>query len=207
MRLLFTLCISLLAAIHIGAQMPNQPLDTVYLLSGKTVAGYVKDTSAEQVRMMVPRKGSFKTDFIDQELVFSIKYGQTKQEVVVYRQDTLFENYYTQREMRYFLQGERDARASYRCPAWTIGAFVVGAACGYSKSIFGLIPVFGYGVGTAAFRIPIRSRAISNPNYLKYDTYLLGYEKYARQRRTLRSLSYGGIGFGLGLVSAFIFRS
>lgn len=188
------------------AQTANQPLDTVYLMSGKIVTGYIKDTSAQQVRMMVPRKGSFKADFIDHELVFSIKYGQSGREVVIYKQDTLFGNYYSPQEVRYFLQGERDARLSYRCPVWTISAFAIGATCGYLKNIVFLIPPFGFSALSAAFRIPIRSGAISNPNYLKYDTYLLGYEKHARQHRALRTLAAGGIGFGLGLVSSIIIR-
>ncbi|MGL5889666.1 MAG: hypothetical protein ACRC3B_07270 [Bacteroidia bacterium] len=180
------------------AQPPVQPLDTVFMMSGKIVTGYVKDTSAQQVRMLVPKKGNFKADFIDQELVFSVKYGKTGNEVVFYKQDTLFGNYYTPQEVRYFLQGERDARLYYRCPLWTTSAFLVGVAGGYTRSMLGLLPPFGFSALSVAFRIPIRPGTVSYPQNLKYDTYLLGYEKQARQRRTLRTLAAGGIGFVAG---------
>jgi hypothetical protein len=182
----------------VKAQQPAQPLDTVFMMSGKVVTGYVKDTSAQQVRMLVPKKGNFKADFIDQELVFSVKYGKTGNEVVFYKQDTLFGNYYTPQEVRYFLQGERDARLYYRCPVWTISAFCVGFAGGYTGSMIGLLPPFAYSGLSVAFRIPIRPGTVSYPGNLRYDTYLLGYEKQARQRRTLRTLAAGGIGFAAG---------
>lgn len=178
----------------------QQAQDTVFLMSGKVVTGYVKDTTAEKVRMLVPKKGNFKADFIDHDLVFSVKYGNTGQEVVFYKQDTLFGNYYTPHEVRYFLQGERDARRSYRCPVWTASAFVVGFAGGYSGSMLGLLPPFGFSALSVAFRIPVRPGTVSSPQNLRYDTYLLGYEKQARQRRTFRTLAAGGIGFAAGFV-------
>lgn len=204
MRKLLIFLLFLLIPAFSNAQPPTQPLDTVFMMSGKVVTGYVKDTSAQQVRMLVPKKGNFKADFIDQELVFSVKYGTTGNEVVFYKQDTLFGNYYTPQEVRYFLQGERDARLNYRCPVWTLSAFAVGFAGGYTGSMIGLLPPFAFSGLSVAFRIPIRPGTVSYPGNLRYDTYLLGYEKQARQRRTLRTLAAGGIGFvaGFAVLSA-----
>jgi hypothetical protein len=203
--LLFIPAIFLCLTLH--AQQAGQPMDTVYLMSGKIVTGYVKDTASQQVRMLVPKKGNFKADFIDQELVFSVRYGQSGQEVIFYKQDTLFGNYYTPQEVRYFLQGERDARSYYRCPGWTAGAFVLGAACGYTKQMWALAPPFLYSGFSVVFRIPVRPGTVSHPQNLKYDTYLLGYEKYARQRRALRTLAAGGIGFAAGFITSSIINN
>ncbi|MCA6362983.1 MAG: hypothetical protein IM638_08085 [Bacteroidetes bacterium] len=157
--------------------------------------------------MLVPRKGNFKADFIDQELVFSVKYGNTGQEVIFYKQDTLFGNYYTPQEVRYFLQGERDARLYYRCPGWTASAFALGVACGFTRSMWGLAPPFLFSGLSVAFRIPVRPGTVSHPQNLKYDTYLLGYEKYARQRRAMRTLAAGGIGFAAGFITSSIIKN
>ncbi len=207
MRYFCCFLFALLAGAVAYAQQAAQPMDTVYLMSGKIVTGYVKDTASQQVRMLVPKKGNFKADFIDQELVFSVKYGQSGQEVIFYKQDTLFGNYYTPQEVRYFLQGERDARRYYRCPGWTAGAFVLGAACGYSRQMWALGPPFLYSGFSVVFRIPIRPGTVSHPQNLKYDTYLLGYEKYARQRRALRTLTAGGIGFAAGFIASSIINN
>lgn len=203
-RIAVLLLLFLTVSLFAQAQQPNQPLDTVYLMSGKIVTGYVKDTTTEQVRLLVPRKGSFKADFIDMDLVFSVKYGSSHQEVVFYKQDTILENYYTPQEVRYFMQGERDARQFYRCPGWTLSAFVVGGLCGYTRSLFALAPPFLFSGVSAAFRIPIRPGTVSNPNNLKYDTYLLGYEKQARQHRIFRTLIAGGIGLVAGFATSSI---
>ncbi|HLG02722.1 MAG TPA: hypothetical protein VI731_03945, partial [Bacteroidia bacterium] len=141
--------LSLLSLICLCLQgQTAEPLDTVYLLSGKTVAGVVKDSSDERLKILVPKKGSpgeFKADFVDLELVFSVKYRDGHEEIF-YRQDTLFGHYFTPQEVRYYMYGERDARAGYRCPGWTTGAFLTGFAGGYfSPGIaFSPLPAFAY---------------------------------------------------------------
>lgn len=181
-----------------------QPLDTVYLMSGKTVTGVVKDSVDERLKILIPRKGNFKADFIDLDLVYSVKYG-TGKESVFYKQDTLFGNYYSAQEVKFFLQGERDARKSYRCPVWTSGAFIAGFAGGYTKRMFlTFLPPFIYAGTTTFFRIKIRPGTVSNPDYLKYDTYLLGYEKQARQHRIFRSMLFGGIGMVTGFITSSV---
>lgn len=180
----------------------SAPLDTVFLMSGKTVEGVVKDSSDERLKILIPRKGNFKADFIDLELVYSVKYSSGT-ETVFYKQDTLFGNYYSEKEVKYFLQGERDARKYYHCPGWTTGAFLAGFAGGYTQNfIFTFLPPFVYAGATTFFRIKIRPGTVSNPEYLKYDTYLLGYEKQARQHRVFRALVWGGIGMVSGYVTS-----
>jgi hypothetical protein len=187
-----------------GFLLAQEKLDTVYLMSGKTVEGVVKDTSNEKLKILVPKKGGgYKADFIEQELIFSVKY-KTGNEAVFYKQDTLFGNYYTPNEVRFFLQGERDARRWYRCPWWITGGFVAGFGGGYTGSALGLIVPFGYSAASVGFRVKIRPGSVSNPDYLKYDTYLMGYEKVARQKRIMRTLVAGAIGFTAGVITRSI---
>ena len=183
-------------------------LDTVYLMSGNTVAGVVKDSVDQELKILVPKKGDFKADFIDLDLVYSVKYGATGTETVFYKQDTLFGNYYTAQEVKYFLEGERDAMRSYRCPVWTAGAFAAGFAGGYMQSfVLTFLPPFVYAGTTSFFRVKIKPGTVSNPDFLKYDTYLLGYEKEARKRRVFRSLIWAGIGMATGYATASIVQS
>lgn len=188
----------------LAAQTAPTPLDTVYLMSGKTVTGVVKDSANEELKILIPRKGNFKSDFIDLDLVYSVKYSNGV-ETIFYKQDTLFGNYYTSQEVRYFLEGERDARRSYRCPAWSMGAFAAGFTGGYVQNfVFTFLPPFVYAGSTTFFRVKIKPGTVSNPDFLKYDTYLLGYEKEARKHRVFRSLMWGGIGMVSGFLTSSI---
>ncbi|GAB4131200.1 MAG: hypothetical protein Fur0041_01320 [Bacteroidia bacterium] len=182
-----------------------QPLDTVYLMSGKTVAGIVKDTTGDAVKILIPGKNNaYKADHIDNELVFSIKY-QNGSEQVLYKQDTLFGNYFTPQEVRYFMQGERDAFNRYKCPLWTASAFAVGFVSGFGiPPTMMFLPSFAYSGLTVAFRVKIQPRTVTNPDYLKFDTYLMGYDKEARKRRMFRTLAAGGIGIVAGFATSVI---
>lgn len=185
---------------RLQAQTPTA-MDTVYLMSGKVLAGVVKDTTNDKLKILIPKKNNeFKADYIDRDLVFSVKY-KSGRESVFYLQDTLFGNYYTPNEVRYYLQGERDARRSYRCRGWIAGGFIAGFAGGYTRSVIGFIPPFAYSAVSVGFRVKIRPGSVSNPDYLKYDTYLMGYEKVARQNRIMRTLVAGAIGFAAGFAT------
>lgn len=185
----------------------QERLDTVYLMSGKTVQGVVKDTSNEKLKILIPKKsGGYKADFIDQELIFSVKY-KSGAENVFYKQDTLFGNYYTPNEVRFFLQGERDARKAFRCRGWIAGGFAVGFAGGVTGSALGLFAPFGYSAFSVVPRVKIRPGSVSDPDFLKYDTYLMGYEKVARQKRMMRTLASGGLGFAVGIIARSIYYS
>ena len=190
---------------HLFAQT-TEPLDTVFLMSGRTVVGVVKDsTNDNQLKILIPRKGNFKADFVDLDLVYSVKY-KNGTETVFYRQDTLFGNYFTAQEVKYFMAGERDAWHFYRCPVWVAGAFAAGFAGGASgRFIVTLLPPFAYALGTSFFRTKIKPGTVSNPDFLKYDTYLFGYEKEAKKRRVMRSLLWGGIGMVSGVASLALY--
>lgn len=193
--------------VPVGFLFAQEKLDTVYLMSGRTVEGVVKDTSNEKLKILIPKKGGgYKADFIEQELIFSVKY-KTGSEAVFYKQDTLFGNYYTPNEVRYFLQGERDARKHYRCPLWIAGGFAMGFGGGYTGSALGLVAPFGYSAISVGFRVKIRPGSVSNPDYLKYDTYLMGYEKVARQKRVMRTMVAGAIGFTAGIITRSIINN
>jgi hypothetical protein len=203
MKHYFPVLIALLFGINAWSQT-SEPMDTVYLMSGKTVTGIVKDSTDDQLKILVPKKGQFKSDFIDLDLVFSVKYRNGKEEVF-YKQDTLFGNYFTEQEVRYYMAGERDARRSYHSRLWCAGGFALGCVGGYFRSP---ITVFTfpllYPATTTFFRIKIKPGSVSNPENIKYDTYVLGYEKEARKQRVFRSLIWTGVGTVIGFTTSAI---
>jgi len=204
MKFRLLLVLYLLPVCFLSAQ---EKLDTVYLMSGKTVEGVVKDTSNDKLKILIPKSGGgYRADFIDQELIFSVKY-KTGSEIVFYTQDTLFGNYYTPNEVRFFLQGERDARRHYHCPGWIAGGFVVGFGGGYTGNMLFIGTPLLYSGISVGFRVKIRPGSVSNPDYLRYDTYLMGYEKVARQKRFMRTLVSGAIGFTAGIITRSIINN
>lgn len=199
-----TIVLLYLFAQKLTAQVAN-PVDSIYLMSGKIITGYVQDTTGDRLKIAIPKgKDDYRVDYVDNELVFSVVYGKTARESVMYRQDTLFGNFFTPNEMRMYMRGERDARKHFKCPWATIGAFAFGAAGGYTQSFLMFLPPFIYSGATTAFRVNIRPGAVSNPNFLKYETYLMGYEREARKRRMFRTLIAGGAGMVAGFATSAI---
>jgi len=177
--------------------------DTIQLMSGKTLIGFVRGQSDDELKVRVPKKEQLKLEFVDIDLVFSVKHPNGKEEMV-YVQDTLNGNYFTPQEVRYFMRGETDARAKYRSPIVTTGGFLAGAAASAGLGPFFALPAgFVYGGLTTFSRVKIRPNTVSNPETLKYDTYLLGYEKEARKRRMFRSMLAGMAGYAVGLAARY----
>ncbi|TND08787.1 MAG: hypothetical protein FD123_2003 [Bacteroidetes bacterium] len=212
MRFIFLLLLSFLYGIPVSAQVitvdtTQASPDTILLMSGKSLVGFVRGESDDELKVRVPKKGQFKLEFVDIDLVFSVKHPSGKEELV-YKQDTLFGNYFTPQEVRYFMQGERDARKSYHSPAIVAGGFVAGAAGSYALGpFFGLPAGFAYAGLTTMLRVKVKPNTVSHPESLKYDTYLLGYEKEARKRRIFRSMLAGVGGYVVGLATAYTVES
>lgn len=173
--------------------------DTIQLMSGKKLVGFVRGQSDDEVKVRVPKKDAFKLEFVDIDLVFAVKHPNGKEDMV-YRQDTLFGNYFTPQEVRYFMRGETDASRGFRCPLVTAGSVLVsGATAAYLGPFYGLPGCFVYGGLTTFARVKIKPNTVSDPETLKFDTYLLGYEKEARKRRLFRSMVWGFGGYVAGL--------
>jgi hypothetical protein len=169
--------------------------DTILLMNGDKVAGDVVDTIYHKIKVKyLTKKGKEKTVLIDDELVFSVLFRDGR-EKIVYEQDTINGNYFGVEETRMFIYGERDAEKHFRSPIGTVSSVAVGFASGYlaSFSFLSAIPPFIYSGILLIPRIKIRYKTVSTPEYLNYDTYVIGYEKVARRKKLFHSL-LGGIG-------------
>lgn len=174
--------------------------DEILYISGDYANVKVLDTT-DYKRITVQKNGSKKIKTLYKEDIYSIKYDGGK-EVIIYQQDTLENEYFTQAEMRIYIQGEQDAAAGYKTPYATAGAAVVGVGGGLALSILAPIAPALYTIVVGSRWIKIRKKYVTNPDLLKEEVYRMGYEKEARSKLIQNSIIGGGIGMVLGYVAA-----
>ena len=178
--------------------------DSLFLMNGRIVVASVLDTTLFAVTITDP-EDSAKRTHIDNESLFAIKYTNGDM-YYYYKQDTL-QNFFSRDEMRLYMQGERDAKKGFK--PW--GAFYGTMACGLVGGLSGTL--FGPALPAAFFltvgipKVRIKHSTVSNPNYLDYDSYILGYEREARAKRRRYSLIGGGVGVVAGYIAYFCLRS
>ncbi len=173
-----------------------QNKDTILLMNGNYVVEKVIDTLIGAVTIIDPSNTDKKLHY-EYDEIYCVKYASGFTDYY-YTQDTLKGNYFTREEMRYYMYGERDARKGFKARGSLIGAGVVGLASGGLGLFFA--PVFPYGyMGLSGItKVRIRHSTISNPNYIDYDAYILGYERVSRTKRRIQALIGGTIGLAAG---------
>jgi hypothetical protein len=175
----------------------QKPADTLLLMNGNVVVSPVLDTTLFAVTFVDP-KDSTKRQHLEYGNVYAIRY-HTGDLIYYYKQDTI-SNWFTRDEMELYMQGERDARKGFKAPGSTFGTIACGLVGGMSGTFFGpLLPIFYFSL-VGIPKIKIKHNTISNPSYVDYDAYLLGYERVARKRRRIQSLIGGGIGLAAGYI-------
>jgi hypothetical protein len=179
--------------------------DKILLMTGKTLEGSVTSSdSASLYYTFVKKSGKEKEQKLDLERVFSVTNEQDVEEVY-YVMDTLVGDYFSEQEMRDYIDGERDA-ANYSHSNWTIAAGVpITAAAGFFLSSTILVfPVpFAYTVAAALPPYKLKGEKGVKPSKAGSPAYVLGYEREARTKRVFKSLIAGLVGtasgFALGL--------
>lgn len=178
--------------------------DTILFLNGAIMTGTVIDTTNGVTTIKNP-KDSTKNIIVENDRIFSIT--NAGGENIMYVYDTLIGNEFTIDEMRYFILGEQDAEKGFKARGAFWGNMLLGAAGGVTGSFLCPIPPFAFTALSGLPRVKIKSSSVSNIEYIKHDTYIMGYERVARKKRKLGSLVGGGIGLGVGLGTFFILKS
>jgi hypothetical protein len=204
-------CIFVLSGITLAHAQDNAPVpvnqmkDTIYLMNGETLATTVLDTSFFGVKVLRPGKN--REMIIEGERIFSYKLANGF-EKIVYFQDTMIGNEFSVAETRQFLIGERDAQKGYHSRLWPAGNIIIGvASAGLMNNVLAFIPPFAYAAGSLIPRVTIKHNTVSDLSLLKSDTYILGYERVARKRRTLQSFVGGVVGLGVGFLARSVYNS
>ncbi len=177
--------------------------DRILMMNGEIHEGKVLGQSTLEVRyLQKTRSGRLKERAEPTEEVFSVIDSLGK-ERVWYFHDTVFGNDLTVDQMRWFLNGERDARNGYK-PTWPmIGAFATGAGLviGLNWEMNGLfIPPIVAGA-MALPRVHVTPGSISDPVMEGDMYYATGYARVARSKRVIRTLvsAFAGVAVGLAV--------
>lgn len=175
--------------------------DKINLMNGQVLEGKVVGQSTLEIRYLVPKKDRWVERAEPTSGVFSVT-DSLGQEKVWYFMDTLFGNEYTVPQMRWFINGERDARNGYKPWGPMIGGFALGAgltmALDLEVNSLLIPPVYA---GLMAWpRVYVTRGSISDPNMEGDPIYATGYSAAGRPKRVVKSLLSTAAGVAAGLL-------
>lgn len=190
----------LLAFLLVSAGLASSQ-DKINLMNGQVLEGKVIGQSTLEVRYLVPKKFKMVERSEPTSGVFSVT-DSLGQEKVWYFMDTLFGNEYTVPQMRWFINGERDARNGYKPWGPMLGGFALGAgltmALDLEVNALLIPPVYA---GLMAWpRVYVTRGSISDPNMEGDPIYATGYSAVGRPKRVVKSLLSTAVGVAAGLL-------
>ena len=195
------LSIIFLLSVFIGTSLKAQ--DKLLFLNGKEIEGSILSQNKYEFTFKDTKNKEFT---IDSYRIFS--YSKNNTETLVYKYDTLEGNFLKEKDMKMFVYGGRDAYQSFSSPVASITGLIVGGAAGYfmhkdQAFIYVVAPLL-YTTITLPFPTVVRQKKLTNPQYIKDDEYLRGYERVARSKRTQNALKSSILGTGLGFLVGLI---
>jgi len=175
-------------------------------MNGEVLVAKIIDTLMNQVTCTYKGKKEDKQLKIEEERIFEVKYGNGTTKIY-YVYDTLVGNIFTVEEARYFVLGEQDAIRNYHPKMDLVGGVIVGAAAPIigSPTMIAPLPVFAWAGVVKIPKIKVNTKDLKDRERLNHDTYLLGYERVARKKKTFRALMGGAIGLAIGFGTYYIF--
>ena len=193
MRLLLFLSLTLCLA-------PVRAQDKINLMNGQVLEGKVIGQSSLEIRYLVPGKHKRVERAEPTSSVFSVT-DSLGHEKVWYFMDTLFGNTYTVPQMRWFIEGERDARKGYKPILPMLGGFALGAGLtmALDLEVNSLILPPAYAGAMAWPRVYVTRGSITDPNMEGDPIYATGYSAVGRPKRVVRSLLSTTVGVLVGL--------
>ncbi|MBP9080418.1 MAG: hypothetical protein KBF80_09235 [Flavobacteriales bacterium] len=174
--------------------------DKINLMNGQVLEGRVIGQSSLEVRYVVPGKSRMVERSEPTPSVFSVT-DSLGHERVWYFMDTLFGNDYTVPQMRWFINGERDARKGYRPWVPMLGGFAAGAGLTMALDLEVnalLIPPVYAGL-MALPRVYVTRGSITDPNMEGDPIYATGYSAVGRPKRVVNSLLSTALGVVVGI--------
>lgn len=192
----------LLIVFLIGSFVTAKAQDEILFINGDYATVKVIDTTDyKRITVQKPGKSKLKTWY--KEDIYSIKFNGGE-ETIIYKQDTLENEYFTPAEMRIYIQGEQDASAGYKTPVATAGSCAVGLGSGLMLGFLAPIAPAVYTIIVGSRWIKIKKKFVSNPDLLKEEVYRMGYEKEARSKLIQNAIIGGGLSMVIGYVTANI---
>lgn len=144
--------------------------------------------------------GTLKMSEIELDKVYSIR-SATGAETVVYRPDTLENNWLSVAEMKNYMQGQYDAMKAYRKrPVLTgLGGFIVGGISAGAGMFYGPLGVISY-TGIVGYALPKNNKRHGfNPAMESNEAYKEGFGTAAKRRSVKSAALWSSIGYVSGL--------
>ncbi|MFN8698190.1 MAG: hypothetical protein ACK500_04300 [Flavobacteriales bacterium] len=181
--------------------------DKILLMNGAEMDCRILNDSGTVITFELTKKnGKVKTREVHKNDVFSVSTGGEK-ERVLYVQDSLFGDIYTEDQLKMYLVGQRDGRANFRAmPTAVVGYLVCGAIAyaGGDGVLTATVPPILYMMVQLAPKIHIREKYMSDINYMYNEIYAQGFEPPARTRKMLAGLSGGYLGAASAILIYYI---
>ena len=181
----------------------NTKMGKILLMNGDVLDTHVLGQSTLEIRYLEKRRnGTLRERAEATENVFSVIDSLGK-EKIWYFHDTIFGNDLTPDQMRWFMNGERDARKGYKATWPMIEAFTIGAGLTIGLNLetnaFFIPPLVG--IAMILPRVHVAKGSISNPLMEGDEFYATGYARVGRTKRVIRSIISGFVGVGVGLAA------
>ena len=180
-----------------------QTKDSIYLMNGNVVGEQVLDTLLGAITIEDVKKPGRKIHY-EYDQLYMIKFANGDNRYY-YSQDSSRNNWFTREEMRLFMKGEKDAERGFKPRACAVVAGVVGLLGGMSGTFWGPVAPYSFMALSGITKIRVNHNSVSDPRFIDYDSYVLGYERVARRKRKIWSVVGGTIGLavGYGFYAAF----
>lgn len=180
--------------------LPALAQDRINLMNGKVIEGRVLGQSSLEIRYQERRGHRLLERAEPTEDVFSVS-DSLGREKIWYFMDTVFGNDLSIQQMRWYMNGERDARKGYRPWGPMIGGFLLGAGTvmALDLEVNSLIIPPAYAGIMAWPRVHVTRGSISDPGMEGDPHYAMGYAAVGRPKRVIRSLIASALGVGVGL--------
>jgi len=199
LRTILTICFFVLFVPLLVAQSS----DTLLFLNGKQLEGKVLEFNKYQLTFKTLKN---KEIDIENYRLFSMKWNGI--DSTIYKYDSLEGNFLSQKDMKLFVYGERDAHLTYSSKFSNIVGFAVGGGAGYfmhkDQSFIFIATPLVYMLGTLIFPTKVKQKKINDLQYIKEDEYLRGHERVARAKRTQSALVSTLVGLGVGFTASLI---
>jgi len=183
--------------------------DKLLLMNGAEVLCNITDEASTVIIFETTKKnGKVKKREVHKSDVFSYTL-ENNAELILYVQDSLFGDIYTEDQMLMYMAGQYDGRNNFKAlPTAVVGFVICGAAAALGGD--GLLTAIGppmiYTIFQLAPKIHIREKYMTNKNYKYNELYAAGFEPPARSRKMLAALSGGYAGSAAALILYYIVK-
>ncbi len=196
--------------------------DKIQLMNGKVLRGKLKTEYDDYYNFEYYKNGGkVKSIELSKFRMFSVTNG-SEPEKVLYKQDTLLGNFYSENEMRMFVYGQRDAFNSVKGTSMFMTTFLIGFGSvlidtyefqtggsqpqgffNHTPSVGPIIVPFALTIGAGLLRSKVRKEYVTDVTFLASEYYIEGFQKVAKVKR-VKSAFLGSIG---GVITGFLVYS